>query len=557
VKNSLVPNRVNRTPSALIGGVLVAVIACFGLPRALACPFCDAVGRTFTEQMDSFDVAVIAKMETEPSSPDDYRLPTAKFTIVEFLRGAEYFPEELGLSKEFENIVADKNSKVGDLFFVMGAGTRHVNWTSPIQVSDKVIAYLKEVVKLPEGGAERLEFFAARLENAEATIAADAFDEFARASYEEVLALGPRLDREKLIGWLKDPDVIVSRKRLYYTLLGTCGKPEDIAWLEEVIRSGDKQRQAGLDALVACYLTLSGDAGMPLVEEVFLKNPQTEQLELFSIIQAIRFHGTESDKVSRDKLVQAIRLVLDRPQMADMVIPDLARWQDWSVMDRLVVMFREATTEDTRWIRTPIISYLFECPLEQADKYVEELRAIDPDAVERAEMLANIEYADDSEGDDDWDDEPGAGKGTAETDPNPDQPRPLDNVDPESGKKDGGGNPAGNDESGSNDSTGDGDGGHGGAENPVVVLRPALPDPPGTSEYVSTRSAIVSDMGNGEYNEPDGATDSIVSPVGPVATVSGGTTGAWQILAVTIGVCLLISGLLISVFNGWFEKLIV
>lgn len=532
----------------MIGSLLAVLIACFALPRALACPFCDAIGQTFTEQMNSFDVAVIARMETEPVSPDDYRLPTAKFTIVEFLRGAEYFPEELGLSKEFENIVADKKSKIGDLFFVMGAGTRHVNWTSPIQVSDKVIAYLKEIVRLPESGADRLIFFADRFENEEASIAADAYDEFARASYQDVLEIGPRLNREKLIGWLKDPDIIVSRKRLYYTLLTTCGKPEDVAWLEEVIRSGDKQRQAGLDALVACYLTLAGDKGMSVIEEIFLKNPETPQLELFSVIQAIRFHGTETDKISRERLVQAIRLVLDRPQMADMVIPDLARWQDWSVMDRLVVMFREANSEDTRWIRTPIISYLFECPLEQADKYVEDLRAIDPDAVARAEMLANIEYADDGEGDDDWDDEPEAEKEAIEPDANPDQPKPIDPAD--TGEKDGDGTPAG-----------DKDDGGDGLESEIVVLRPSIPDLPasgsGTSEFVSTRSAIASDLGDGNYPAASARNENGAGQPAPVATVATPTGGAWQILAVTAGACLLISGLLLSVFNGWFEKLIV
>ena len=32
--------------------------------------------------------------------------------------------------------------------------------------------------------------------------------------------------------------------------------------------------------------------------------------------------------------------MLDRPQLADLVIPDLARWEDWSVMDRLVELFK-------------------------------------------------------------------------------------------------------------------------------------------------------------------------------------------------------------------------
>ncbi len=44
---------------------------------------------------------------------------------------------------------------------------------------------------------------------------------------------------------------------------------------------------------------------------------------------ALRVLGQETDLIPKQRLVAALRNMLDRPQLADLVIPDLARWQDW------------------------------------------------------------------------------------------------------------------------------------------------------------------------------------------------------------------------------------
>jgi hypothetical protein len=75
--------------------------------------------------------------------------------------------------------------------------------------------------------------------------------------------------------------------------------------------------------------------------------------------------------------------MLDRPQLADLVIPDLARWEDWEAMPRLVELFKTAD-EKSSWVRVPVINYLRACPLPEAKKYMAELEKIDPAAVRRA-----------------------------------------------------------------------------------------------------------------------------------------------------------------------------
>jgi hypothetical protein len=70
-------------------------------------------------------------------------------------------------------------------------------------------------------------------------------------------------------------------------------------------------------------------------------------------------------------------------------VADLARWQDWSVVDRLVGIFKDATA-DNIFVREPIVNYLRACPLPAAAAAVKELEKIDPEAVRRAATLAGL-----------------------------------------------------------------------------------------------------------------------------------------------------------------------
>ena len=51
-----------------------------------------------------------------------------------------------------------------------------------------------------------------------------------------------------------------------------------------------------------------------------------------------------------------MRLLLDNPDFADQVIPDLARWEDWSVLDRLIEMYKQG--DEKSYIRQPVVAYL-------------------------------------------------------------------------------------------------------------------------------------------------------------------------------------------------------
>lgn len=348
---------------------------------------------TFWEQIKSHDAVVIARLITlpPPVAEIDAELPKAEFEVVRVLRGSEHIEPEAMF-----RVLLVGDYPVGQEFVVMGVNPPGFVWSTPLKATPRVVEYVESLGKLPEKGAERLAFFQKYFEDEESVLAFDAYDEFARAPYEDVIALKDRMDHDQLVKWILDPETSVNRRRLYFTMLSVCGGPGDLALLERLIRSDDRKEQAGLDALVSCYLKLKGPEGLELIEQEFLKNEEADYVDTLATISALRFHGSEEKVIPRERLVAAVRTLLDRPKMADMIIPDLARWEDWTVMEKLVDLFKNST-EDTIWVRVPVIQYLQVCPRPEAKKYIEELRKIDPDAVARAALFNEIDLDDEED----------------------------------------------------------------------------------------------------------------------------------------------------------------
>ncbi|HMP78048.1 MAG TPA: hypothetical protein PKD54_01225 [Pirellulaceae bacterium] len=354
------------------------------------CPFCSAINMTFTEQIKTNDVVVIARLTAlpRPITDLDAELPKAKLEVTQVLKGSRFVQPEL----QFETVLVGTYD-VGQEFLVMGVDPPFIVWTTPMKSSPRMVQYLHDIQQLPAKGSDRLEFFQQYFEDEESALAFDAYDEFATSSYEDLIGLKDRMDRARLLDFIQNPDVPTNRRRLYFTMLGVCGQADDVVVLEKLLTSEDRNARAGLDALVACYLCLTKSEGLPLIEKHFLANDEVDFVDTLAAVSAIRFHGTEASHIPRGRLVESLRLILDRPKLADMVIPDLARWEDWSVLDRLVEMFKEAEPTNN-WLRVPIVQYLMTCPKPEAKEKLEELRAIDPDSVRRASFFSDFGFGD-------------------------------------------------------------------------------------------------------------------------------------------------------------------
>lgn len=363
---------------------------------ATACPFCAAVSQTFTEEIDTMDAVVIAELVALPPKvkkadaedrPATLRraVPKAKFKVIEVVKGSSHIEKDAVIETIYFG-----DSKLGKPFLVMGVDPPKVMWSTPLQLTSRSRKYIPQLMSLPKEGATRLEFFQQHLESPDEMLARDAYDEFAKAPYKSVIALEEKMDKTKLVSWIANPDIPASRRRLYLTMLGVCGSEEDLPMLEEMMKSNDRKKKAGLDAMIGCYLTLKGPEGMPLVEELFLKNKKAEYADTYAAIMALRFHGgDETNIIPRKRVLEGLRHMLSRPKLADLVIPDLARWEDWTVMETLVQLFKDAD-EKSSWVRVPVINYLRACPKPEAVALIKELEKIDPDAVKRANTFFPI-----------------------------------------------------------------------------------------------------------------------------------------------------------------------
>jgi hypothetical protein len=356
--------------------IAILVVAVWASPAA-ACPFCTPVSRTLSEEIDSMDVAVLGRLVNATPAATNRDVPQAVFEITAIVKGNSHLAGIKAIETPYLG-----TAKIGDRFLLLGVDPPKIAWSMPLRISERAVDYIQRLHDLP-ATAERLAYFQDFLEDQDDVLARDAYDEFAKAPYKDVIGLRDKMNRDHLVAWIKNPAAPTSRRRLYLVMLSICGGPADLPLLETMLRSDERKLEASLDAMIGCYLLLAGAEGLPLIEELYLKNPKAAYADTYAAVAALRFHGTETDVIPRARLLEGLRHILNRPPLADLVIPDLARWEDWSQLERLVRLFRDADDKSNR-VRVPVVNYLRACPLPEAKERLKELNELDPDAVKRA-----------------------------------------------------------------------------------------------------------------------------------------------------------------------------
>lgn len=348
----------------------------------VACPFCNAVSQTLRQEMAAMDSVVIA-ISMQDAADRDAETGKLQMKVVQVLKGGDLVKN----GDEIEAIYYGDVTK-GRRFMLSGVDPPQLQW-SCLPVTARAEDYIGKMNALADDDLVRLRFYYQFLQDEESMLARDAYDEFAIAPYDAVKKLAPEMDHDQLVTWISDSEMPTDRKRLYLTMLGVCGGKDDLPLLEKMLRSTSKSSRGGLDAMIACYLTLGGEDGLGLINELFLANKQAPYPDTYQAIMAIRFHGTEGDVIPRSALVESLHHVLDRKDLADLVIPDLARWSDWSQIDRLVNLFVNADPENN-WVRVPVVNYLRACPLDSAKEALKKIEEIDPESVRRANTFFSI-----------------------------------------------------------------------------------------------------------------------------------------------------------------------
>jgi hypothetical protein len=371
--------------------VCLAALLLTGANSALACPLCPTdLGLTVSEEIAGADIALIVEWVAATPADVEAGLPgETEYQVAHVLRDTTQTVQAGDAIKVPRHRAATKD----DRFLLLGAADGMLRWSSPLPVGDSAEEYVRRAPRPDADRLERLRFFARRMEHADAFIAADAFAEFALAKYEDVVAAAGEFEPDRLRRWLTDSETLPTRRGLYSLLLGLRGDAGDAEFLKERILSPADDFRLGLDGMIAGYLLLTGEDGLEVIEDSKLRDRDVNFSETYGAMQSLRFMWSYTDGViSKERLRSAMRILLDRPELADLVITDLARWQDWSIVDRLMELYG-AEEYNIPSIQRAVVRYYLVAERSEGEhvgrarKHLEQLRESDPETVKQAERL--------------------------------------------------------------------------------------------------------------------------------------------------------------------------
>lgn len=346
----------------LSGTALLFSVTC--VAASLSCPFCSAPSLTLTEQFADADAVVLVAWkggkqatDTDPGS--------SKYQVLEVPRNKGV---EVKVGETIER-PRYRAASEGDLFVLMGSQGSSLEWNTALPVTKDSYAYMSKAPSPDLPTTKRLEYFLKFLENKDEMVAMDAYGEFANAPYQDITPLKDQMPREDLRKWVTDPNTSPTRLGLYGLLLGLCGTEADAKEMEKFIVKPSQDYRLGLDGVISGYLLIRGAKGLDVVDKNKLasqvvKGPDGKEYEVpfsetYAVVGAIRFMWTYAEgRISKDRLKQSMRLLLNRPAIVDLIIPDLARWKDWDSCERLYKMYGEERY-DQRAIKLAIVKFLY------------------------------------------------------------------------------------------------------------------------------------------------------------------------------------------------------
>ncbi len=357
--------------------LLVALILGLASEKSYACPFCSAPGRTLSEQLQQADAALLVRVVSR-EQPNLAEKTTGRtvYEVIRDLRDAD------ATNKPGDRITLsrfDETPAGTDRILLLGSKTIPGDWAPPVPITEAGIEYLSKMPAPEAEVTERLRYFVRFLESPDELIAQDAFGEFANADYKHIAAIAESFDAATVRGWIASPKTNTSRLALYGLLLGLSGDADDAEFLKGRIVQRSEQVQLGTEGLISGYLLLARDEGLAVVERTKLQNKACDRVEAYAAMQAVEFMWTYgAGAIGKDRLRAAMRTLLDRPALAELVIVDLGRWSDWSVSDRLMQLYSDAAYEDSR-IKRAIVRYYLTAEISAKDS-----KANPPDHVLKA-----------------------------------------------------------------------------------------------------------------------------------------------------------------------------
>jgi hypothetical protein len=259
----------------------------------------------------------------------------------------------------------------------------------PVKSKD-AIAYVKGALALdPADRTRTLLYYFDWLEHADKEIAADAFLEFAKASDQEVAQVAPKLSAARLRAWVNDPGTPPNRLPMYSFLLGGCGTDQDAALLGKLLRELTDQNANVADGFLTGYIQLRPKEGWEAARAL-LRDPRKPFTVRYAALRALNFYQGWRPKESRAEVLAGVALLLPQPDMADIAVEDLRRWQMWDLTPQVLALYGKKG-HDAPIVRRAILRYALSCPRPEASTFVNERRRLEPDLIQDVEGTLRLE----------------------------------------------------------------------------------------------------------------------------------------------------------------------
>jgi hypothetical protein len=254
-----------------------------------------------------------------------------------------------------------------------------------------LLDYLKGVAHLADSDLPaRLNFYFNYLHSADATIAADAFFEFARAADTDILKAAKTFDPAKVRKLLTDPNIPAERLGVFAFLLGSCGGPADANFLAGLLKQDPlpERTASAFGGLLAGYVLLNPQEGWAFTVRI-LEDAQRPYSIRLSAIGTVRFFQSTRGNDYRAEVLKCCAALLPQGDLADQAIEDLRRWGYWDLTTQVLAQF-DKPTHAAPIVRRCIVRYALCCPREEAKQFVTALRQSDPKLVRTVEEMLEL-----------------------------------------------------------------------------------------------------------------------------------------------------------------------
>jgi hypothetical protein len=380
--------RIRRSSQLTFFFALSLAFASAVAATAIACPFCSAIKPTLSQRCDSSTEGYLAECVTLDAKA---KPASGEFSVRKVLKAGES-----KLNRQTVRAAAPANIKTGSLVLLLGTNdpdSREERFEWEITpLNEASFAYIARLPNERTPVLERLKYFAPFLEHADPLISEDAFLEFGHAPYDQVLRACSFISAAKLRQWINDPAVKPERKGFYGLALGLTAQGDNRAANQAVLEKlvsapatlGSDFR-AGFDGVLSGYLIATNGDGIDQIKSRFIDDPVAAEGDVRHVQSALRFYYEFGPADDRPAVVTAVEHMLNRPGVAAAAITDLARWQQWSQVDRIAKLYPSAAEPDAA-LQRAVVGYLTACPFPTAEAALEVLRQRDAAGIAAAEQ---------------------------------------------------------------------------------------------------------------------------------------------------------------------------